>query len=177
MTAGQLAAMMLTLQHRGCQNINLVTPVELSQDRQQHTVAVLEPARRRLLDISWSFSADETRRGPGAVRLLHPARPGADGGRRQTAGPPDVPSISRRQPTAGQKPVTRHRIRRRRRHRTSGLPAEVHNPVRHRRSARALPIRQGWHAQFRGFGAHSPVPDPGGLTETESAFGAGLTAH
>lgn len=57
---------MLTLQDRGCQNINLVTSVELSQDRQQHTVAVLGPARRRLLDISWSFSADET----GEVREL-----------------------------------------------------------------------------------------------------------
>ena len=53
--------MMLALQGRGCRNINLVTPVELSQDRQQDIDAVLEPARRHLLNVSQSFSADEVR--------------------------------------------------------------------------------------------------------------------
>ncbi len=60
-TAGRLAAMMLALQDRCCRNINLVAPVELSQDRQQDINAVLEPARRRLLDVSQSFNADEVR--------------------------------------------------------------------------------------------------------------------
>jgi pyruvate-formate lyase-activating enzyme len=72
-TAGRLAAMMLALQDRGCRNINLVTPVELSQDRQQDINAVLEPARRRLLDVSQS----STQMRSGCCSITSPGPPPA----------------------------------------------------------------------------------------------------
>jgi hypothetical protein len=126
--------MMLALQDRGCRNINLVTPVELPQDRQQDINAVLEPARRRLLDVSQSFNADEVRVLSDYFTRAAPALMAAQDELQARA---TSPSISRRQPTAGHKPVTRHRIRHRRWHRTSGLPG------RRPRSCPAEPKRAG----------------------------------
>jgi hypothetical protein len=70
-TAGRLAAMMLTLQDRGCRNINLVTPVELSQDRQQD----ITPSRSLPDAACWTSPRASTQMRSGCCPITSPGPP------------------------------------------------------------------------------------------------------